>query len=454
MSETTPETTLFEDIFEKPVLARFDSALRSSDGGAPLLGVVDRRIGLTEQLCGELTDRRDAARIEHDYVSMFRQRVFGIALGYPDGNDSARIGGDPVMKLLCGRGPADEGALASQPSLSRFENGLSGREVVKLGRKLEEIVIDRLAKRHGEARVVTIDLDPSVDPTHGQQPFSFFHGHYDSWCYLPMFGFLSVDGNPEQHLFHARLRPGLSKEVHGTIALLIRTVKRLRRAFKRVRIRVRLDAGFACPQLFEALDALRIEYLVAMPENEILARRSSVYMGAARSLAEQFNTTTTLFGECSYKTRSWNCKRRVIFKAEVVSAPGKSLKRNARYVVTNLRGKPERVWKTYCKRGDSENRIKELKRDLDVDRTSCSSFLANQVRVLMAAAAFVLFQELRASLSDADLKRSMVGTLRVRLLKIGATITESVRRVVVSLPASYPWKQRWRQAAECVSAMA
>ena len=454
MSETISETTLFEDNFEKPLFVQSDSAQRTSDGGSPLLGVVDRRIGLTERLCGELIDRRDPARIEHSYLSMFRQRVFGIALGYPDGNDSARIGGDPAMKLLCGRGPADDAALASQPSLSRFENGLGGREVVKLGRKLEEVVIDRLKERHGNARVVTIDLDPSVDPTHGQQPFSFFHGYYDSWCYLPMFGFLSVDGDPEQHLFHARLRPGLSKEVHGTIALLTRTVKRLRRAFKRTRIRVRLDAGFAGPQLFEALDDLRVEYLVAMPENEVLARKSSTYMRAAASLAEQFNSTTALFEECRYETRSWNRERRVIFKAEVVCAPGKSPRRNARYVVTNLRGKPERIWKTYCKRGDSENRIKELKRDLDVDRTSCSSFLANQVRVLMTASAFVLFQELRTSLPDADLKRSMVGTLRARLLKIGATITESARRIVISLPESYPWKDRWRKAAECVAAMA
>jgi len=291
-----------------------------------------------------------------------------------------------------------------------------------------------------------------VDPTHGQQPFAFFNGHYDTWCYLPMLGFLSVDGDPEQYLFHARLRPGLAKEARGTIALLRRTVARLRRAFKRARIRVRLDAGFAYPQIFAALEELRVEYVVAMPRNPTLSGRAARHMRAARSLSDRFEATTTLFGETSYKTRSWKRARRTIYKAEVVRAEGKPAKDNARFVVTNLRHAPERVWEIYCRRGDSENRIKELKNDLEIDRTSCTSFLANQVRVLMTATAYVLYQELRASLRGTELGRSMVATLRLRLMKIGATITESVRRVVVSMPASHPWKDLWMKAASRVLA--
>lgn len=449
MAKDSAAPVLFEGLFQKAVVSVFDSELRTSDGGATLLAAVDRRTGLTQRLVQGLEDPRDARRVSHSYEAIARQRIFSIALGYPDGNDSARIGHDPVMKLVCGRSPSFSEQLASQPTLSRFEHGLGGREVVEMGRRLESFVFDRLKRHHPRARLITIDLDPSVDPTHGQQPLSFFNGHYDTWCYLPMFGFLSVDGSAEQHLFHARLRPGLSKESRGTIALLRRTVRSLRNRFRKAKIRVRLDAGFAFPQVLAVLDELKIQYMVAMPENPKLAQLAERHMHAARSLTARFESTTTLYGECSYRTRSWPCERRVIYKAEVVHAARKSAKDNARYVITNLRHKAERVWEIYCQRGDSENRIKELKNDLQVDRTSCSSFLANQVRVLLTAAAYVLFQELRIATRERD----QVGTLRLRLLKIGATIVESTRRILVSMPTSHPWKDAWRQAATAVVAL-
>ena len=242
--------------------------------------------------------------------------------------------------------------------------------------------------------------------------------------------------------------------MRGTIALLRRTVERLRRAYKKARIRVRADAGFAYPQLFDALEELRVEYLVAMGGNEALAKRAHIHMHAARSLTERFKMTTALFGECPYQTRRWSRKRRVIFKAEVLHAPGKSSKDNARFVVTNLRHKPERAWQLYCQRGDSENRIKELKNDLEIDRTSCSSFVANQVRVLLTATAYMLFQELRATQRGTELARGMVATLRLRLLKIGATVTETCRRIVVSMPSSHPWRDLWRRTSGRVARLA
>lgn len=454
MAKHSVESSLFEGIFRKDLVSRFDSELRTSDGGASLLGAIDRRTKLTETLCGCLKDGRDPSRVGHKYLDLFRQRVFSIALGYPDCNDSARIGQDPVMKLLCGRSPAASQGLASQPTLSRFEHSMSGREIVALGRELEQFVIDRVRRRHPRPRLITIDLDPTVDPTHGQQRFAFFNGHYDTWCFLPMLGFISVDGDPEQYLFSARLRPGIAKEARGTVALLRRTVERLRRAFKKPRIRVRLDAGFAYPQIFEALEELRVEYVVAMPENSVLSGLAAKHMRAARVLTDRFGSTTTLYGEGRYRSRSWKHKRRAIFKAEVVQALDKPARDNARFVITNLRHKPERVWSIYCKRGDSENRIKELKGDLEIDRTSCTSFLANQVRVLLTSAAYVLYQELRAALSGTELERGMVATLRLRLLKIGATVTESARRVVVSMSSSHPWKDLWRRAATNVAAIA
>jgi Transposase DDE domain group 1 len=454
MSKDSCDPLLFQDIFQKPVVSRFDSEMRTSDGGASLLGALDRKLDITRSLCECLNDDRAPGRVEHSYLAMFRQRVFSIALGYADCNDSARIGQDPAMKLVCDRSTADGRSLASQPTLSRFEHSLSGREVITLGRALEESTIDRIRRRHSRPRLITIDLDPSVDPTHGQQPFAFFNGHYDTWCYLPMLGFITVDGDPEQYLFHARLRPGLSKEVRGTIPLLRRTVQGLRRAFRKARIRVRLDAGFAYPQIFEVLEELGVEYVVAMGKNSVLSNRAAGHMHAARSLTERFGSTTAFFGETRYKTRSWPHERRVVFKAEVVHASDKTPRDNARYVVTNLRHAPDRVWQIYCERGDSENRIKELKNDLEIDRTSCTSFLANQVRVLLTATAYVLFQELRVSLRGTSMERGMVGTLRLRLLKIGATVTESLRRIVVSMPIHHPWLDLWMTAAGRINALA
>jgi hypothetical protein len=227
MSQHSSETFLFEGTWPKTVACEFDARQRTSDAGASLLGAIDRKLKLTATLCWRLVDRRDPSRVAHTYHDLLRQRVFSIALGYADGNDSARVGQDPAMKMVCGRELSGENALSSQPTLSRFEHAWSGREVIGLGRELEDFVITRLRKRHPRARLITIDLDPSVDPTHGQQPLAFFNGHYDTWCYLPMFGFLSIDNEPEQHLFHARLRPGVAKEVRGTVC--VRTGRESRR---------------------------------------------------------------------------------------------------------------------------------------------------------------------------------------------------------------------------------
>ncbi len=453
MAHDTDQIALFEEAFSKPLVVRCDAEQRSSDGGAVLLGAIDRRIGLTASLAHELRDGRDPERVEHNLVELLRQRVFAIALGYADQNDSARIGQDPVLKVLCGRSPSDGEALASQPTLSRFETLRGGRELVGMGRTLARQVIGRLKRLHPRARRITIDLDSTEDPTHGQQPFAFFNGYYDSWCYLPMLGFLSVDDQPVQHLFHARLRPGTAKDVRGTLPLLRRTVRWLRAKFPRAKIVVRTDAGFACASLFELLDELGVGYVVAMAGNPVLRRHAGRHMHAARVLTERFGVTTTFHGQCSYRAGSWEHARRVVFKAEALAYEGRAIKDNLRFVVTNLKPAAEQVWHLYCARGDVENRIKELHQGLELDRTSCSSFLANHFRVLQTAAAYVLYQELRWSLRKTELARAQVWILRERLFKVGALVRESVRRLVLSFPASYPWKALWQKAAHTVGAL-
>lgn len=452
MSHDTHQAVLFEGFFSKPLVVEFTAERLSSEGGVALLAQVDRRLGLTARISDALLDRRLPERVEHELSDLLRQRVFSIALGYADCNDAARTGDDPAVKVACGRSPASDQGLASQPTQSRFERDRSGRELVNAARALESTVLDDLHRRHKRARRIKIDLDSSVDPTHGQRPFTFFNGYYDSWCYLPLLGFLSVDDEPEQHLFFARLRPGTARDVRCVRSLLRRIVPDLKRRFPRAELLVRLDAGFAGPDLFNLLEELGVKYLVAMPQNPTLVSIAARHMRAVRSLAERFGGTTTIHGESRYRAKTWPHERRVIFKAEVTDLPRHALRDNLRIVVTNLQGIPASLWKMYAHRGDVENRIKELKHDLEIDRTSSTSFLANQLRVLSTAAAFVLFQGLRHALAGTELARAQVATLRLRLLKIGAIVRESCRRIVLLMPAAHPWADVWRRAALAVGA--
>lgn len=453
MSQPSSAACLFEDLLHKPVEARFDSVLRTSNAGVMALAKLDRKIGLTERIAAHLGDGRDPARVKHDTATMVRQRVLGIALGFADCNDSRATAHDPALKVACGRHPASDADLASQPTLSRFEHGVSGRAVAEASRVLEDLVIEQLREQHRRPRVLYLDLDPTIDRVHGQQVFAEFHGKYREWCFLPLLAFVSVDRNPEQHLLHARLRPGLSRESRVTPMLLRRLVEKLRKAFPKARIVVRLDAGFGRPQIFDLLDELKVEYLVAIQGNSRLNAIAEDVMVRVRKEAAREQQTVTYFTECRYKTRSWPRERRVIIKAEVVHLPGRLPRDNVRFLVTNMRRTPEGAWSLYCLRGDSENRIKELKAGVQLDRTSCSSFIANQLRVLFSAVAYVLFQQLRRHLHGTELARATVETLRLRLLKIGATVKESVRRVLVSMPTSHPWKDLWCLAARRIAAL-
>jgi len=455
--DNTTECLLFPDLFRKSVVARFDQDRGSSDGGAVLLQAIDQRLGLTESLAGCLRDRRDPSKISHEVEELLTQRVFAIAGGYPEGYDAARLAEDPVHKMLVGRDPIDGEALASQPTLSRFENAVGRKELFRMGEALAEVVIEGHRKRlRGRARYITIDLDPTEDPTHGEQQLSFFNGYYDSWCYLPVVGFLTFNHEPEQYLFTALLRPGNAPDKRGAISILERILPRLRLAFPRARFCVRLDAGFAAPEIFSFLDAQGgVDYVVAMPKNAVLLRRIKKLLRKTRRLARESGQTAHVYGECRYAARSWGKKRRVIVKAEVVRHPGREPKENPRFVVTNLAQTPKWIYeRVYCERGDAENRIKELHLGLEMDRTSCSSFWANQLRVLLTAAAYVLMQELRLRAARTSCARAQVQTLRERLIKIGARVVESVRRVVLHLPASYPFLEPWRRVATSLGATA
>ena len=455
--DTTTQCWLFPELFPKKILVQFDGDRMSSDGGAVLLKAIDERLGLSSRLAECLRDSRESGKVVHELEELLRQRVFAIACGYPDANDSARLADDPVHKLLVGRDPVEGDALASQSTLSRFENSVGRVELYRMGETLADTVIERHRRRlRGKARTITVDLDPTEDPTHGEQQLSFFNGYYDSWCYLPMMGFVSFDRELEQYLVASVLRPGNAPDKKGAVAILDRLLARLRPAFKDSRFRVRLDAGFAAPDVFDFLDEEpKLEYAVAMPKNKVLLRLSKGLMQKARKLAKKTGESARLYGEVQYQAGRWKSPRRVIVKAEVLAYPDRELKDNPRFVVTNMRQSPKWVYKRfYCARGDIETRIKELHYGLEIDRTSCSTFLANQFRVLLTASAYVLMQELRLKARWTSCARAQVQTLRERLLKIGARDVVTVRRIVLHLPSSYPFLKDWARIASAVGARA
>ncbi len=437
----------------KPVVAVFDVEHASSDGGAVLLKGIDTQLELTKRLAKCLDDPRQPGKVRHQTLELLRQRVFALACGYADCNDAARLADDSIHKLLLERDPIGGPALASQPTLSRFENAVGRRELIAMGHGLADTVIEHHRRRlRGRAERITIDLDPTDDPTHGQQELTFFNGHYDTWCYLPVVATVTFNDEAEQYAVAAVLRPGNAPASRGAIGLLRRLIRQLRTAFPRAVLRVRLDGGFASNPLFDFLEAESVEYVVGMASNTRLEKRIQRLMGKARMRAKATGRTEHLYGETRYAAKTWSRKRRVVMKAEVVRHPGRAPKNNPRFVVSNLSGAPRAVYQLYCQRGDMENRLKELHHGLEMDRTSCSHFLANQFRVLLTLAAYLLFQELQRRARGTACADAQVTTLRERLLKLAVWVERSVRRIVLHLPASFPWLRTWCQLARAVGA--
>jgi hypothetical protein len=454
-TDTIPQTVLFADLIDKPLVATFDQQHASSDGGAILLKAADARYGLIDGFARCLVDDRQPGKVRHTLKDLLAQRIFGLACGHPDANDAERLADDPIHKLLLGRDPVAGDPLASQPTISRFENQVGVQELYGMGRELAANVLDRhRRRRHGRARRITIDLDPTDDPTHGAQQLTFFNGHYDCWCYLPLLAFLTFDDETEQYLCAAILRPGNVPASRGARGLLRRLIDLLRIAFPNARFLVRLDGGFATPEILDLLDAEPgVDYVVAMGENAVLTRYAASAMSEARAQSETSGETEHVYTEARYAARTWPHDRRVVIKAEVVRLQGRAPRDNARFVITNLRQSPRFIYeRVYCARGDIENRIKELHDGLHIGRTSCCRFWANQLRVLLTAAAYVLMQELRLRAARTACARTQVTWLRERLLKIGVHVVASVRRIVLHLPTATPDLVAWRQIALALGA--
>ena len=452
-TECIPQVSFKFDPNGKPVVVAFDVPHASSDGGAILLKGIDTQFGLTRRLAACLDDARQPGKVRHQGLEVIRQRVFGIACGYADCNDAARLADDAIHKLLVDRDPLAGPALASQPTLSRFENAVGARALIAMGHVLADTVIEQHRRRlKGRATRITIDLDPTDDPTHGQQEFTFFNGHYDTWCYLPLVATVTFNDEPAQYAVASVLRPGNAPAKLGARGLLRRLFAKLRAAFPTAILRVRLDGGFAGQPLFAFLEASGVEYVAGMASNRRLEKRIQRLMGQARMRSKATGDTAHLYGETRYAAKTWSRKRRIVMKAEVVRHPARAPKNNPRFVVTNLGDAPQAVYELYCQRGDMENRLKELHHGLEMDRTSCSRFLANQFRVLLTLAAYLLFQELGRRAQGTGCADAQVTTLRERLIKLAVWVERSVRRIVLHLPSAFPWLRPWRQIARAVGA--
>ena len=412
----------------RPLLDRVQVVLDapdiSSDGGLLLLRKTDRRWDLTRRFARCLGDSRRQASVRHSAWKMLAQRVMGVCLGWEDCNDFDALKSDPLYTVCLNAEPAP------QPTLSRFENAVSHRDLYRMSEELAAFFVDR---HRGKApRRIVLDLDATDDPAHGQQEFEFYHGYYQTHCFLPLLVFAQVDGAPME-LLAAVLRPGNSHAGKRSAALLRRLVRILKEAFPVTEILVRADGGFALPEMYAQCESLGLTYLISLPKNSRLQELSKDLMLESREIAHETQATSRLFGELTYAAATWPGERRVIVKAEVMAKGD-----NPRYVVTNLQGDPETLYTLYVQRGDSENRIKELKLDLFSGRTSCHRFAANCFRLLLHGLAFVLLSLVRELLAGTELARSTMGQIRLKLLKVAAIVEPSTRRILVRLPRGHP----------------
>ena len=458
-TECTPSQLEFKGLGRRRIVGAFDGGHISSDGGALLLREADARLQLTEKLAACFTDHRDPDAIEHSVLELVRQRVYGIALGYEDLNDHDELKWDPLLALALGKAdvegkarhrPSDVGkVLASSSTLNRLEltpadasAGSRYKKIVHHPEKLEAFFVDAFLDSFTRApKEIVLDFDATDDPVHGDQEGKFFHGYYGGYCYLPLYVTCG------DHLLVAKLRTSNRDAADGSTAVLAYLVARIRERFPKTRILARGDSGFAREGFMAYCESHRVYYLLGLARNTRLLKKIGPELVKARALHEQSGRAERLFAHFTYRTRtSWSRARRVIAKAEHLAKGA-----NPRFIVTNLpedyAGPQELYEDHYCARGDMENRIKEQQLDLFADRTSAHTMRANQLRLWFSSAAYVLMSALRrVGLKGTRLANATCGTIRLKLLKIGAQLKLSVRRILIHFASACPHQEIFRRA--------
>jgi Transposase DDE domain group 1 len=456
----------FPALGPRQVLASFDGGDISSDGGALLLRQVEQVTGLIRRFAGCFTDHRDPEKIEHPLEHLIAQRVYALALGYEDLNDHDDLRHDPLLAAVVGkldpkgisrRRRSDRGkALAGKSTLNRIEltpasadAGHRYKKVTCSTHRVDDLLVDSFLGSHSRPpESIVLDLDATDDPTHGHQLGRFFHGYYKDYCYLPLYIFCG------DQLLCSKLRPSDIDASAGALKQLQRIVGRIRRAWPGVKVLVRGDSGFCREPIMAWCEANGVDFLFGLAKNPRLLRSIAEPMGQAEEAYRRTGEPARVFAELSYRTLdSWARERRVVAKAEHLDKGA-----NPRFVVTSLpaeRREARALYEEdYCGRGEMENRIKEQQLHLFADRTSCRTMRANQIRLYFSSVAYALLEALRRlGLSGTEMAEAQCQTIRLKLLKIGALVRVTVRKVWVSLASSCPYAAIFRRVHERLSGL-
>ena len=430
----------------------FEGGEMTSEAGLLLLRGVDEELQFTERVNELVTDPRDPDKVEHEQIALLRQRVYQIIAGYEDCKDADYLRRDPTLKVVC-QGETEPEVLASQPTLSRLENRISGREIRELNHLLSETFVKHSLPRIKQGEPVILDLDGTDDPAHGQQQLVLFNGFYGQYMYHPL---LIFEGH-QKDLLSVTLRTGKCDSAAGVVTILRPLVSRLQAVRRKKRkqtsgsaanspssILLRGDAGFATPKLYDFCEAHQLQYCLGLPANPVLQRKAQPLLDKVVAKDEKEGEPQREYTSFQYRAKGWVRSRRVVVKVEV-NAQGT----NQRFVVTNRKGSAESVYAFYAERGEAENGIKELKRGFQGDRLSCHRFAANAFRLLLHSLAYTLVHHWRQrTLQKTIYANAQISTLRRKLIKVGARVVTTARRVWFHLPTGYQYREAWFRQAQ------
>ncbi|MGM0484983.1 MAG: IS1380 family transposase [Candidatus Krumholzibacteriota bacterium] len=425
-------TLPFASISGKKVKADFTGGVLTSDAGVLFLREVEKKMGVIKRFAEVLADRRHQSYIDHSYEELLSQRIYQIACGYEDANDCNDLRTDPAIKSACDRLPITGAALASQPTMTRLENSISRTDLYRIGRVLVDVFLDSYSKPPEE---IVLDVDDTDSPTHGAQQMSLFNAYYDQYCFQPLHIYEGRSGK----LLTTILRPGKRPSGVETRSMLKHLAGYIRESWPEVTVFIRGDSHFSTPELHNWADQNDFLFALGQAANPVLKEKAADLLQRARESYQRGGNKVRLFGEFEYQAESWEAPRRVICKAEVSSRGD-----NLRFVTVNFESlRPSVVYDTiYCKRGRMENFIKNHKNFLHSDRTSCHSFKANQFRLFLHSAAYILLHALaEKGLRGSKWAKAQFNTIQNRILKVGARAIEMVTRVRFHLPTSFPLKK-------------
>lgn len=440
MPQNTKQTILFKEFFGKKVEVDFNGGEVSSDAGLLFLRETEDRIKIIHNVAKVIHDKRHSSYIKHQIKQLLGQRIFQISGGYEDANDCNSLKHDSVLKIAC----ESDNTLASQPTMSRFENAINRKVLYRIG----EVILDVFIKSYNHPpQSIIIDIDDTDDATHGNQQLSLFNAYHDSYCYMPLHIYEGKSGK----LIATILRPGKKPSGKEIVAILKRIVKRIRKVWPDVGILLRGDSNFSTPAVYDFCDENNIKYVLGFKAYKPLIVKANNLMEKARELYEYSDTAVKIYGDFAYQAGSWNRSKRIICKAEYNDKGS-----NTRFIITNLsHAKYRFIYETvYCDRGSAELFIKEHKNHLLSDRTSCSSFLANQFRLFMHSIAYVLLHDFRQNhLSQTEYSKAQFNTIRLKLIKIGARVRTLSTKIKIHLPSAYPYKHDFEKIWQscCVS---